>query len=95
MTDLKKNDRFPTELLRGLEGRMCIDGDGRTAPESLFDLVSSLGADGSDVPPEPAVKVGDLREDAVIPGAGRSLLGGVTEGGFAVTRFKLTSDTHE
>lgn len=92
---MKKTEKYRMDLLCELDARVCIERDGGTAPEALFCLVSSLVEDGGSDTAFSAVSARDLREDAVVPAAGQSLLTGITEDGFAVTRFKLTSDTAE
>ncbi len=92
---MKKTDKYSPELLRQLYARMRIERDGGLAPAELFDLVSSLEGDAESVTDFSAVSARDLREDAFREDEGKTLLTGETENGFAVTRFKLTSDTAE
>ena len=92
---MRKTDKYTAEFTGELLGRMCIDGE-QDAPEELFDLVSSLDGDGDGdgVPAAAALSVGDLREDRVREVDGRECLTGKTENGFAVTCYRLTSDTN-
>ena len=90
---MRKTDKYTPELTGELLGRMCIDG-GQDAPEELFDLVSSLDGDEDGAPAAAAVGVGELREDTVREADGRECLAGKTENGFAVTCYRLTSDTN-